>query len=428
VIFFCSNNELTKMSIHIPLDELSTSQKIKIRDQLKIELPHQFDHIYEKRGKIICLPFSYGNTNFRNPVTVNINTDSPPNFKGELRQHQNLLVEKTVPLLATTGSAILSAYTGAGKTITAIYIACMLRQKTLVITNKLVLIDQWQQAIKQFVPDASVQYITNPKKYIKNDNATFFLINPLNIPKIPLDVFNDMETVIIDELHQVITPKLCKNLFCVTPTFLIGLSATPYRPDPYNKAIGFFFGDKIVGTKLQKKHKVYTLKTKFIPNSVSTPQGLNWNEVLQSQALDEKRNKLIVNAISLFPDRVWLILVKRIVHAELLVEQFTKAGLECETLLRDKVTYNRDAKILIGTTSKIGVGFDHAAIDALLIATDIKEYFIQFLGRCMRRPEVEPIVIDIVDNFRPLIKNYKEREKVYKAHGGIIKQIDIPYE
>ena len=83
--------------------------------------------------------------------------------------------------------------------------------------------------------------------------------------------------------------------------------------------------------------------------------------------------------------------------------------------------FDKKARILIGTISKIGTGFDHPSLDALMLAADVEEYFIQFLGRCMRTKEVEPIVFDLVDNYTVLKKHFNTRRSVYQEHGGIIK-------
>ncbi len=39
----------------------------------------------------------------------------------------------------------------------------------------------------------------------------------------------------------------------------------------------------------------------------------------------------------------------------------------------------------------------------------------------MRKDDVNPIIFDLVDNNKTLQKHYSERLKVYKKHGGIVK-------
>jgi superfamily II DNA or RNA helicase len=69
---------------------------------------------------------------------------------------------------------------------------------------------------------------------------------------------------------------------------------------------------------------------------------------------------------------------------------------------------------------KAGVGFDHKRLDSLILASDVEGYFIQYLGRCMRTEEVEPVIFDIVDNQNTLRKHFSTRQKVYFEHGGEI--------
>ncbi len=65
-------------------------------------------------------------------------------------------------------------------------------------------------------------------------------------------------------------------------------------------------------------------------------------------------------------------------------------------------------RFLIGTSAKIGTGFDFDKLDTLLLAADVVEYYIQFIGRIMRKDDVNPIIFDLVDNNKTLQKHYSE--------------------
>lgn len=67
------------------------------------------------------------------------------------------------------------------------------------------------------------------------------------------------------------------------------------------------------------------------------------------------------------------------------------------------------------------MGFDHPKLDALIIAADLQEYFIQYLGRVFRTETVCPMILDLVDDFGVLRKHYYTRRRVYLDHGGAIK-------
>ena len=48
--------------------------------------------------------------------------------------------------------------------------------------------------------------------------------------------------------------------------------------------------------------------------------------------------------------------------------------------------------------TKTGTGFDHPKMDCLILASDLESYFVQILGRVLRRPDIKPIVFDFVDD------------------------------
>ena len=81
------------------------------------------------------------------------------------------------------------------------------------------------------------------------------------------------------------------------------------------------------------------------------------------------------------------------------------------------------SRILVATVQKAGVGFDHPKLDSLVIASDVEEYFIQYLGRILEE-DVQPIVFDILDQNPILAKHYRTRQKIYKDHGGVVEKFN----
>lgn len=372
----------------------------------------------------LCVPFAFGRHLFKDYKHAAAASRQPmafgSGFTGVLRPHQETVYRDAHRLLAEKNSVLIASYPGFGKTITTIKITQDYNLPTLIIVNKLVLVSQWEMAIKQFTSASSsvVQYITTKTKQL-NESSKYYIINAINMTKFPRGFFDRVRIVVVDELHQIITKVLLQGLFTVYPDYLIGLSATPYRFDCYDKAISWFFGDDSIGNKLSKQHLVYTVKTGFKPTVSFNFNGLDWNSVLESQAKDDRRNNIIVDVVCKYPTRTWMILVKRIEHAEILKSKFIQLGkTNVATLMGNQLEFDKDCSVLIGTTAKIGVGFDHAKIDALCIAADVKNYFVQFLGRCMRREEIVPIVLDFYDDFGPLQSHYESRKQEYIKHGG----------
>lgn len=354
-------------------------------------------------------------------------------FVGELRERQIVVRDKSMKILRKRGNVIISAEPGFGKTITCIEMICTLDHPTMIFVKQSVLVDQWIRSFEEFAPSKSIFHVRSNKP-LKED-ADVYIVNPLILrnekSKFSSKDFSHVKVLVVDELHQIVTKTMMKAFFKFKPMYLIGLSATPYRPkdDPYAPAIEWFFGKRVVGDKLSKKHEVYVLKTNFVPDiQINRYTGkLDWNSVLTSQCESKERNALIVEAVLKLdaPDKNWLILVKRIEHAKLLKESFVSRGLDCDTMIGSEKTFDKSVKVLIGTTPKIGVGFDHAPINALCMAADVVEYFEQFLGRCMRKQDSNPIVLDFKDSFGPLENHLSKRIQKYKECGGTVKTLHL---
>ena len=88
------------------------------------------------------------------------------------------------------------------------------------------------------------------------------------------------------------------------------------------------------------------------------------------------------------------------------------------------ISFDFNSRILVATVQKAGVGFDHPKLDSLIIASDVEEYFIQYLGRVFRTEEGIPFIFDILDDFPTLKRHYYTRRQVYLEHGGIIKKFN----
>lgn len=384
------------------------------------------------------IPFNYG---LKLSLKKNITIERPNrkilqnmchNFQGNLREEQKNCRDQALTLLQSYKSVILSCYTGFGKTVTAINMASKIKLKTFIVVPKKQLLIQWQIEIKKFVPTASVMVVEPHKiKKIEADNSPdFCIINACNIHKLDKNFIKSYGFVIIDEAHLQMTEKLSQNLLYLTPRYLLGITATPYREDGYNTLFKLFFGKEKVKYNLNKKHIVYRLKTGFTPSSClrigpNYKTKIDWNSILDEQAKDEKRNQLIINIVRYFKERVFLILVKRVEHGQYIYDSLEKLGEKVTSLLGKQQQFDKEARILIGTNSKIGTGFDHPQLDTLLAAADMVSYYIQFIGRVMRRKDVQPMIFDLVDNHPILKRHFDKRLKVYLKHGGEIQNFDF---
>lgn len=414
------------MSIQTHLDILTQEQKNKILKELQIENPNTKQWItpfhVDEKSLDVFLPYAYAyEMGFRSP-TRDTFTPNTVEFVGKLRPYQKGVKNQVLHQLNKNGSCILSLHVGWGKSILGVYLACKLGFKTLIVVNRLVLMNQWKELIEKVCPNSKIQIVKTNKPF--DTRANFYLINAQNIPKMGDGYFKDIGTIIVDECHLICAQTLFKSLFCIQPRYTLGLSATPHRPDGLDILITLFFGKEKIVKELHRKHTVYAIHTGIDIDYELTWDGkIDWNSVLQSQSENKDRNHLIINIICKFKSRYFLILCKRISQGQTLVELLKERGEHVTDLLGNKKEFDEEARIVVATTQKCGVGFSHDKLDALLLASDVEEYFIQYLGRVFRTPEVEPIIFDLVDNLSILKKHFQTRKKTYKKTGGTIKDI-----
>lgn len=374
--------------------------------------PYCFENDY------IYLPFSYATKKlgFSRPPrdsfpTINVK------FTAELRPLQKKVKKEVVSYLNKTGSCILSLYTGGGKTALGIHLATIIKFKTIILATRLLILQQWKESILKFCPTAKIQMVT-AKKALDYSND-FFIMNALNVSKKDRSEYSKLGLVIVDELHMIGTEKLSSSLLYIQPRYALGLSATPKRPDGMDSLLRSYFGNNQVHRALHRKHIFYKVQTGFQLEVSHNVQGnLDWNSVLNSQAALVERNDLICSIVELCPDRCFLILCKRISHATELEKKIKEKGISVTSLVGVKKQFDTSSRVLVATVQKAGVGFDHPKLNTLIVAADLKEYFLQYLGRVFRVENTVPIIFDLVDELSTLKNHYFSRRKVYLEHGG----------
>jgi superfamily II DNA or RNA helicase len=422
------------MSIAIPIISLIEEIKQKIANELEIPIKSEFAStriaiLYQISfdNTLLFLPFSYGCNIMENkrperdtliPLNKNVK------FIGKLREEQNYVKKEALTRLNIKSCVLISSYCGFGKSITAIKLAMCLKLRTIIVCNRIQLIKQWKDSIERFCSNEIIISILGKKNQIEAD---FYIVNISMLSK--LQIPKGIGLVIVDEAHLIVAETLARNLRCINPRYMIGLTATPYRPDGFDILLTHYFGSDPIIRVFYQSHIVYKVKTNFVPVMEQTRQGkLNWSVVINSLSDNEERNKFIANLIfnDIIPlNRNILILVKRVKQGEAIMNALYNLGImDVTTLMGNSNEFNRDAKILIGTVQKCGCGFDHSKMDTLVLASDVDEYFVQILGRIFRRKDTIPLIYDIVDNQHILEKHFNSRCEVYKKSGGEIRMFE----
>jgi len=412
------------MSIKKNIDKLDWDMRQKINNDLKIKIPGMISKYvfpYNIVNDDIYIPFSYAQIDLK--LKRPLRKQFPAmnlKFEGKLREEQIPIKKEAIDILSETGSVIISLYTGGGKTITSIAIACDIKLKTLIIVNKIVLIKQWEDSIIQVCPEAKIQKLKTNSKF--DDSCDFYIMNAINIPKMGIKFFEKIGLIIGDEVHLLVAETLVKSFLNISPRYLIALSATAYRDDELGELLPLFFGKRIIKRELKREHYIYKVDTGIkIENQISEETGkINWGAVLKDQSSNKERNDLIIRIVKHFKDRVFLIMCKRVEQAKYIYDNLKQDGESVDNLIGTKQVFDRDCRCLVSIQTKTGTGFDWPKVNTLLLATDTSSYFIQSLGRIFRTKDSIPMVFDIVDDNFVLLKHYKERKEVYNKVGGKI--------
>jgi superfamily II DNA or RNA helicase len=194
------------------------------------------------------VPRFWGLSNFGLPHNDNRVVGSSvkvPNFGGTLRELQIECNSQALGTLAKWGGCTLLADCGFGKTATAIELAVSTRRKTLILCNREVLMSQWVESIRQFVPDCGPigwiqgsSFDKGPLHTVRPTEAafeeSFFSIGSIvsfSEAGYSRDLLSSFGTVVLDEMHHI----AAQSLVHVCPLFaalnVIGLTATPDRSD-----------------------------------------------------------------------------------------------------------------------------------------------------------------------------------------------------
>lgn len=389
-------------------------------------------YLYERRGDRIIVPKGFYPTlrekggEFGDEFDPNDRIDFPKRsflFKGSLfateKRDQKKVAASAIRSLQKYRCVLLSLYCGFGKTISAIYLACRIQLKTCVIMHQSVLKNQWIESIREF-SDAKVQLIEGKKDV--DPDADICLITPLVAGKKDPSFFKDFGTLICDEVHVMCAHKFSRALLRIHPKYFIGLSATPHRKDGLDKVLEICFPKEArIKRVMNCTFDVYDFRTRFVPSFEYNVQGrVNWNSLLASIIDCEERNDVIARLTSYFPDRTILILTKRVDHCKDLHQRIANLGESVTMMTGSQMNYDKKARILISTFSKLGVGFDDKRLDMLILACDIGEVE-QYAGRVFRRhEEISPLIIDLVDEHGTLKRHWQTRRQWYLSRGAKI--------
>ena len=340
---------------------------------------------------------------------------------------QDVVVQEALQRLKNDRVVFLALPCGFGKTSIGNYLSSKLARKTLILCHVKVVLEQWVEEYQ----DNSTAKVQLVKGKTLDPSADVYVMGIRKATLMPEESFDDIGTVIVDEAHISTITCFTSALLRVRPRYLIGLSATPDRADGMHKILPSYFGPlkQFIIRKEVKDFTVFKVQTPFQPNIryTFTPKGasvVDWNEVINSLAYNEKRQRWALKIVRNNPDAKIMILTDRNIEARALYDKLIEAGDDTDLLIENMRSsdWNHDCRVLVAGMKKAGVGFNDESRTILILMTD-KTDVRQFEGRirCVNNK-----VYDLVDDYRTLERHWSEsREPWYRERGATIKTLGV---
>ncbi len=312
--------------------------------------------------------------------------------------------------------ALLYHATGVGKTVTAVYDAKAVNEKTLFLVNKLELADQAEKKFNELWNEASTGKYTGEVKE-KDVDVVFATVQTISkhLSQFKEDEF---KYIIIDECHHSSSKTYKKILSYFKPKFILGLSATPERSD----------GEDILELFQNVAHKI-DLET-AVEKGILAPircirvktdidltkvriNGIKYNsQDLESALFIPERNEIIVNTyINFVKGKKTVIFCASVLHAETIADLLVNVGVKAESIsggIRRKEReiilskYESGEIEVLCACDLLNEGWDSPSTEVLFMArpTMSKTLYMQQIGRGTRKcvNKAELLVFDFVDN------------------------------
>lgn len=356
-------------------------------------------------------------------------------FHGDLREKQLKAVEE----LLAVSNGILHANTAFGKTVTAIALIAERKVNTLIIVDRVSLLNQWCERLSVFlnIPKKEIGVIGGGKK------------NPTGIIDVAVSqsLYRDNKVaelvkgygqIICDECHHVSAVGFEQIMKNSPAKYKYGLTATLKRKDGKERIVLMQLGPvrykDLSKVSSELMHKVLVQETGISSDDLSNEHTTN--ELYDCLYINAIRNMQIVMDVRncLDENRYPIVLTERKEHIDLLEKELSPyvkvyklhGGLkkkEREGIMEELQNISDDVRrVIIATSKYVGEGFDYPILDTLFLTLPISwsGRIKQYAGRLHREyhEKKEVRIYDYVDSrIDAAMKMYDKRSKGYRSMG-----------
>jgi superfamily II DNA or RNA helicase len=397
--------------------------------------------LYTENEKRIYIPRYYGLQKYGVPSLCKLSSgqDINVNFIGSLRETQqepinNFLKAARDPLKM---GGIISVPCGFGKTIMSLYIACQLKKKTMFISHKDFLNQQFIETVKLFAPDAKVGIIKQNKVDVVGKDFIIASLQSLAMRDYDIGIFDDIGFVIIDEVHHTGAQVFSRAFQKLNNPIILGLSATLNRKDGMRRVFEYYIGKSVYTLKNKELCDVIVQVHKYFETHIDySTVKLMWNGkengagMINNICSFKPRTEYIIfllkDILSKEPDRRVLILSERRNQLKDIEQYIIKNniansnyGFYVGGMKQNDLSISSEKQIILATYQLASEGFNVPSLNTIIFASPISDIQ-QSIGRILREiPEKRkyiPLCIDIYDDFSIFKRKGASRLKFYNSN------------
>ena len=458
------------MSVRFILKDIPEDQQKKIDNLLTFEpILKKYDYsfsfipssnIEEKKVKmyfskdgIVHLPFWFSAVYYKkyfNQEKKYQKIFENPNgkFAGKLLPRQIEPFKKAIEHLNKHRTTTIALYPGFGKTFMGVMLSWYYNLKTCVLVHRDNVGKAWLKTYKNYfketlkTPDIKgkknevlisslmngendITWVDEKGKY--NKDAKIFVVMDTRVKKIDPKILRSFGMLIIDEAHLFCCKSKVEPMLSFTPKYVIAESATIQKANGMEKVIQSICGPHNIEKISDKPYNFFLIKTDI---EYDFPHSKNiFNDLLNHRLYNQEMNEIIVKVIESNQHHKSIIITKFKDHCKIMKEMIENKGIETSELYGNKKNY--DAKnVLIGTGSKMGVGFDEANFcddfdgkpsDLTIITYTSATWgpFEQLRGRGMRAEN--PNILMVADTHNISKKHFRLiKQWIKKTNGNLI--------
>ena len=334
---------------------------------------------------------------------------------------------------------ILEVPCGRGKTVMALKIISLLKQKTLIIVHKEFLMNQWIERIAEFLPGARVGKIQAQVFDVADKDIVIGMIQTMYDKEFPQEAMSTFGLTIIDEVHRIGSEQFSKALLKTVTHYMLGISATVDRKDGLTRVLHMFIGDKIYSEAREDTDEVTvraiqykTDDAEFLEPELDFRGQPKFSTMISKLCAYNRRSDFVVrvlgNLVEENSDSQIMILAHNrslltYLHDAIEYRKIAECGYYVGGMKQADLQATESKQIVLATYAMAAEALDIKTLSTLVMVTP-KTDIIQSVGRILRVKHDNPMVIDIVDPHDIFQNQWVKRRQYYKRCNYRIVQTD----